>query len=50
MHTPEYQTLLSKLGIQAADGTPEEFDQFVRDQVRDTAELIKYLGIKPLTD
>ena len=50
LQTAEYRTLLGKLGMQQADGTPEEFDQFVRDQVRDTAELIKYLGIKPLTE
>jgi tripartite-type tricarboxylate transporter receptor subunit TctC len=50
MQTPEYKGLMAKLGMQAADGTPDEFDSFVRDQIRDTVELIKYLGIKPLED
>jgi tripartite-type tricarboxylate transporter receptor subunit TctC len=50
MHTPEYESIMGKLGMQAADGTAEEFDQFVKDQIRDTAELIRYLGIKPVED
>jgi tripartite-type tricarboxylate transporter receptor subunit TctC len=50
MQLPEYKGLLAKLGMQAADGTPEEFDAFVRDQIHDTVELIKYLGIKPIED
>ena len=50
MLLPEYKGLLGKLGMQAADGTAEELDAFVRDQIRDTVELIRYLGVKPLTD
>jgi tripartite-type tricarboxylate transporter receptor subunit TctC len=50
MQEPEYKGLLAKLGMQAADGTPEEFDQFVKDQIRDTVELIRFLGIKPVED
>jgi len=46
MAEPGYAGLLAKLGIQANDGTPEQFDAFVRDQIRQTSELVKFLGIK----
>lgn len=48
MTEPGYRDLIAKLGVHANDGTPEEFDAFVREQLKQTADLIKYLGIKPL--
>jgi tripartite-type tricarboxylate transporter receptor subunit TctC len=41
------QKIMETQGLVAADGTPEEFDAFVRAQVKETTELVKFLGIKP---
>lgn len=41
------QNILERQGLVAADGTPEDFDAFVRAQVKETTELVKFLGIKP---
>jgi tripartite-type tricarboxylate transporter receptor subunit TctC len=48
--TPAYRELMASLGIQPNEGTPEEFDAFVRDQIRQTIDLVKLLGVKPLED
>jgi tripartite-type tricarboxylate transporter receptor subunit TctC len=48
MVDPVFKTkFMDAQGLIAADGTPEEFDQFVRDQIRETTELVRFLGIKP---
>jgi tripartite-type tricarboxylate transporter receptor subunit TctC len=48
MADPVFKTkFMDAQGLVAADGTPEEFDQFVRDQIRETTELVNFLGIKP---
>jgi tripartite-type tricarboxylate transporter receptor subunit TctC len=47
---PAYRDLMASLGVQPNPATPEEFDAFVRDQIRQTVDLIKFLGIKPLED
>ena len=40
----------SLMGMEAADGTPEELDTFVRDQISETVSLVHYLGMKPIED
>jgi tripartite-type tricarboxylate transporter receptor subunit TctC len=46
--TPDFkEKIMDRQGLVAADGTPEEFDAFVRQQIKETTELVKFLGIKP---
>ncbi len=45
---PAYrERVLNALGLSGDDWSPEEFDAFVRVQLKDMAELINFLGIKP---
>ncbi len=50
MRTPEYESIMAKLGMEAADGTPEELDAFVRNEISETVSLVRYLGMKPIED
>jgi tripartite-type tricarboxylate transporter receptor subunit TctC len=48
MADPGYrESILARQGIDPRDGTPEEYDAFVRAQIRDMTELMAFLGIKP---
>ena len=45
---PAYrQRVLNTQGLSAQDWSPEEFDNFVRAQLKDMGELINFLGITP---
>jgi tripartite-type tricarboxylate transporter receptor subunit TctC len=50
MTQPEFRDIMAKMDVEAADGSPEELDAFVRDQITETIELIKFLGIKPVEE
>jgi tripartite-type tricarboxylate transporter receptor subunit TctC len=39
--------ILARQMITPADGTPEEFDAYIRTQRGEVAELVKFLGLKP---
>ena len=41
------ETIMNRLGVIANDGTPEQFDAYIRNQLKEVAELVKYLDIKP---
>ena len=41
------ERVLNAQGIMVGDGTPEEFDTFVRTQLQATVEMMNYLDIKP---
>ena len=47
MADPTYRESIARAGIDPRDGTPEEYDAFVRGQLRDMTELMAFLGIKP---
>jgi tripartite-type tricarboxylate transporter receptor subunit TctC len=48
METPDYRTrVIDRLGITAELGTPEEFDAFVRAQLRDVREVFATIAFKP---
>jgi tripartite-type tricarboxylate transporter receptor subunit TctC len=48
MAEPAYkERVLNVLGLAVKDWNPEEFDAFVRTELKDMAELINFLGIKP---
>jgi tripartite-type tricarboxylate transporter receptor subunit TctC len=48
MKDPFYrEKILDAQGVLVSDGSPEEYDALVRDQVRLVADLVKYLGVKP---
>ena len=40
-------TVMKRQGVSANDGTPEQFDAYIRNQIKDVAELVKTLGIQP---
>jgi len=40
-------TILNRMGVIANDGTPEQFDAYIRAQLKEVGELVKYLDIKP---
>ncbi|OGA02984.1 MAG: hypothetical protein A3H35_20810 [Betaproteobacteria bacterium RIFCSPLOWO2_02_FULL_62_17] len=45
---PTYKTnIIERVGLAPNAGTPEAFDQYIRAQLRDVGELVKYLGVKP---
>jgi tripartite-type tricarboxylate transporter receptor subunit TctC len=45
---PVYQEkYMQPLGMSGSSWTPEQLDAFVRDQIREMAELVKYIGMKP---
>ena len=41
------QSILARQMITPNDGTPEQFDAFIRTQRKEVAELIAFLGLKP---
>jgi len=48
MADPSYkEKVLNVQGLAGKDWSPEEFDVFVRTELKDMAELINFLGIKP---
>ena len=48
MADPAYkEKVLNVQGLAVKDWTPEEFDAFVRNELKDMADLINFLGIKP---
>ncbi len=40
-------TIMNRMGVIANDGTPEQFDAYIRAQLKEVGELVKYLDIKP---
>ena len=40
-------SILNRMGVTANDGTPEQFDAYIRAQWKEVGELVKYLDIKP---
>ena len=40
-------TVMKRQGVSANDGTPEQFDAYIRNQIKDVSELVKTLGIQP---
>jgi tripartite-type tricarboxylate transporter receptor subunit TctC len=48
MATPAFQeAALKRFGVIANDGTPEQFDAYIKTQLKEVSELVKSLGIKP---
>jgi tripartite-type tricarboxylate transporter receptor subunit TctC len=47
MDLPQYRTVMERVDINPAPGTPEEFDTFVRRQLKDVAALMVEIGLKP---
>lgn len=41
------EAVLDRQMITPNDGTPEDFDAYIRTQRREVAELVKFLGLKP---
>lgn len=41
------ESVMKRQGVLANDGTPEAFDAYIRNQLKDVSELVKSLGIKP---
>jgi tripartite-type tricarboxylate transporter receptor subunit TctC len=41
------EKVLDRLGFVQVTGTPEEFDAYIRNQLKAVKELVTYLGIKP---
>lgn len=39
--------IMNRLGVIANDGTPEQFDAYIRTQLKDVGDLVKFLDIKP---
>jgi len=45
---PSYQEkFMAPLGMSGSNWSPEEFDAFLRDHIRDMGQLIKTIGMKP---
>ena len=40
-------TIMNRMGVIANEGTPEQFDAYIRTQLKEVGELVKYLDIKP---
>ncbi len=47
MEQQQYRSVLERLNINPALGTPEEFDAFVRKQLKEVIELMAEIGLKP---
>jgi tripartite-type tricarboxylate transporter receptor subunit TctC len=48
MESPSYRTqIIDRAGLSLAAGTPEDFDAYIRQQIRDVKELVSYIGLKP---
>lgn len=41
------ESVMKRLGVLANDGTSEQFDTYIRNQIKEVSELVKSLGIKP---
>jgi tripartite-type tricarboxylate transporter receptor subunit TctC len=48
LQEPPIKEAMASLGMLANDGTPEEYDAFCRDQIRQTMEMVKFIGIPPI--
>lgn len=46
VHVPEMGDALNRQGLEPQTGTPEQFAAFIRDQIRQNAELIRSIGVK----
>ena len=45
---PEFRAKIGEpLQLEPSPGSAEDFDRFIRTQVKDVSELVNYLGIKP---
>jgi tripartite-type tricarboxylate transporter receptor subunit TctC len=47
VNMPETKEALTKIGIEAQTGTPENFAAFIRNELAQNAKVIKFAGIKP---
>ncbi len=47
VNVPEMGSALNRQGLEPHTGTPEQFAAFIRDQIRENAELIRSIGTKP---
>jgi tripartite-type tricarboxylate transporter receptor subunit TctC len=47
METPHFRGVMERLDITPGPGTPEEFDGFVRKQLKEVGELMVEIGLKP---
>jgi tripartite-type tricarboxylate transporter receptor subunit TctC len=46
--TPSFREIvLTRAQLTPNNGTPEAFDQYIREQIRAVRELVNYLGLKP---
>jgi tripartite-type tricarboxylate transporter receptor subunit TctC len=46
--TPSFrEAVLQRAQLTPNNGTPEAFDQYIREQIRAVKELVSYLGLKP---
>ena len=46
--SPSYRTnIVDNTGLIAAHGSIEDFDRYVRNQIRDVRELVANIGLKP---
>ena len=39
--------VLDRISVSANTGTPEQFDRYIREQIRAVTELVAYIGLKP---
>ena len=47
MEAPSFRTgVMDRFGLIAATGTPEDFDAYIRNQIKQVAELVNYIGLK----
>ena len=40
------EKIIDRMGLTSNTGSPEEFDSFIRDQIKAATDLVKFLGIK----
>jgi tripartite-type tricarboxylate transporter receptor subunit TctC len=48
MDSPPFRAnIMGRIKLIPATGTPEEFDGYIRNQLRQVTELVSYIGLKP---
>ncbi len=48
MESPPFKAqIIDRIGLNQSTGTPEEFDAYIRNQLKAVTELVAYIGLKP---
>ena len=48
MDLPSFKTqIIERIGLNPNPGTPEDFDAYIRAQLKGVADLVNYIGLKP---